>query len=177
MVIAFCFYQFFIGCLWAEILTTKVCWKSVKSRRVLERAVWRGLKAHPFKRPSLLISPYPYPYVPPHINNRYINIYNARLILKMRDIFFFGRQTKKSHVPNFQNQQCIGIFMSRICKRLSCILLSYAAPFWPTLHPIWAWLSPKRYAEPSELGYSLLRYAASFWATLHPSELCCTLLS
>jgi hypothetical protein len=28
--------------------------------------------AHPFKRPSLWIFPHPNPYVPPHINNRYI---------------------------------------------------------------------------------------------------------
>jgi hypothetical protein len=28
-----------------------------------------------FKRPSLWISPHPNPYVPPHINNRYINSY------------------------------------------------------------------------------------------------------
>jgi hypothetical protein len=31
-------------------------------------------KAHPFKRPSLWIYPHPNPYVPPHINNSYINI-------------------------------------------------------------------------------------------------------
>jgi hypothetical protein len=34
-------------------------------------------RAHPFKRPSLWISPHPNPYVPPHINNRYINSYKS----------------------------------------------------------------------------------------------------
>ena len=32
-------------------------------------------RAHPFKRPSLLISPHPNQYLPPQRNNRYINSY------------------------------------------------------------------------------------------------------
>ena len=60
-------------------------------------------------------------------------------------------------------------------SEISCILLSYAAPFWATLHPIWAKLRPKSYAAPSELSCALLSYAAPFWATLHPTELRLTL--
>ncbi len=38
---------------------------------------------------------------------------------------------------------------------LRCTILSYAAPYWVTLHPI-------------------LSYAAPYWAKLHPTELSCT---
>ncbi len=56
-------------------------------------------------------------------------------------------------------------------SELRCTLLSYDAPFWATLHPIWAKLRPKSYAAPSELNCALLIYAALFLATLHPSDL------
>ncbi len=41
--------------------------------------------------------------------------------------------------------------------------LSFAAPFWATLHPL-------NYTAPPELHCTLLSYAAPFWAMLHPSE-------
>ncbi len=44
-------------------------------RKTISGAVWR-----PFKRPLLWISPHPNPYVPPHINNRYINSYTILYI-------------------------------------------------------------------------------------------------
>jgi hypothetical protein len=56
--------------------------------------------------------------------------------------------------------------------------VSYAAPYWATLHPIKLCCTLLSYAEPY-LSYALhpKSYAALFWATLHPSELRCTLLS
>jgi hypothetical protein len=52
-----------------------------------------------------------------------------------------------------------------------CISLTYAAPSWAPLHPIWAKLHSKSYAAPSELSCTLLSSAAPFWAVLHPTEL------
>jgi hypothetical protein len=43
-------------------------------------------------------------------------------------------------------------------------LLSYAAPYWASLHP-------------KEICCTLLSYVASSWATMHPTKLHCTLLS
>ena len=42
--------------------------------------------------------------------------------------------------------------------------LSYAAPYWASLHP-------------KEICCTLLSYVASSWATMHPAKLHCTLMS
>ncbi len=55
-------------------------------------------------------------------------------------------------------------------SELGCIIFSYIASFWVTLHPIWAKLRPKSCAALSELSWALLSYAAPFWATPHPTE-------
>ncbi len=58
---------------------------------------------------------------------------------------------------------------------LRCTLLSYAAPYWATLHPTklccikLSYAAPNQsWAAPSELSCILLSYAGPFWATLHP---------
>ncbi len=93
-----------------------------------------------------------------------------------------------------QTRAARGIYFS---TGLICTLLSYAAPYWATLHPRELRCTPVSYAappwatlHPRELRCTLLSYAAPYWATLHtksyaapfwaklpPSELRCTLLS
>ncbi len=52
-----------------------------------------------------------------------------------------------------------------------CTLLSNAAPYWATLHPNWATL------HPTELHCTLLSYATACWTRLHSTELRCNLLN
>ncbi len=52
-------------------------------------------RAHPFKQPSLWISPYPNPYVPSHINNRYIITINVPVLEMWRDIM---KSTLENHL-------------------------------------------------------------------------------
>ncbi len=62
--------------------------------------------------------------------------------------------------------------------------LSYAAPYWATLHPpelhsilFWTRPYPQSYTPHSELRCTPLSCAAFYWAVPHPTKLNCTLLS
>ncbi len=65
-------------------------------------------------------------------------------------------------------------------KELCCTLLSYAAPYWAMLHPLGLRCTLLSYTAPywamlgtNEVSCTLLSYAALYWATLHPIELRC----
>ncbi len=65
-------------------------------------------------------------------------------------------------------------------EELCCTLLSYAAPHWAMLHPRGATMYPTKLLHLTELSCALLKYselypivsyAGIFWDTLHPIEL------
>jgi hypothetical protein len=55
-------------------------------------------RAHPFKRPSLLISPHPNQYLTPHINNRYINSYQYYY---MQNVACTAREYSLAYIQKF----------------------------------------------------------------------------